>query len=155
MNASSLPLVRRTGAGVVLGALVVTMLVAALIHAFGKPDGSVAGEFATEGVAAVLGYAVAFGLAPWRPARSTSPRTAAERTAAVLAVLGALLVPICFWNPMPATFAIAAVLLLRWGAERPGRSVPALTRGTQLLAAAVIGVQLVWLVVHGVTAVAG
>jgi hypothetical protein len=133
---------------VVLGCLAVTVAAAGLVHAVGEPDGSYAGEVVAESVAAVIGYAVAFGLAWWRPSRSATPRPIAERTALVLAVLGALLVPVCFWNPMPATFAVAALVMHRWAAGRAGRSNPVLVRVTRWLCIVVVIAQAVALAVH-------
>ena len=139
---------RKLGIVVVLACFAVTLAAAGLVHAFGSSDGSFGGEAVTEGVAGVIAYAVAFGLAWWRPARTAAPRATAERTAVVLCVLGALLVPICFWNPMPASFAIAALIMVRWAAGRGGHGSATLVRITQLLAAVVLVAQLVVLTVH-------
>jgi hypothetical protein len=139
---------RIRGAGVVLGALAVTTLGQLLTHTFGHPTNSIGGEFVTETVAGLLGYVVAFGLGWWRPARSSTARTSSERTAVVVVVLGALLVPVCFWNPMPATFAAAGLLLVQWGRSGSGRSRPVLARAASGLAALVVAAQIIALVVH-------
>jgi hypothetical protein len=141
------------GLGVALAGLVVTGAAAGVVHAFARPGGTWPGELVAESVAAALGYVVAFGLGWWRPRRSASASTTAGWTALVLAVLGALLLPVCFWNPMPLTFAASAWLLLRWGrAADDGRDAEArtrpVTRVVPALAVAVVVVQVAALAVH-------
>jgi hypothetical protein len=149
---------RLRGLAVVVAGLIVTGGGAAIVHRFGTPDGTWAGEVGTESVAAALGYLVAFGLGWWRPRRSPDAHTAAARSSLVLALVGALLVPICFWNPMPLTFAASALLLIRWGrdagdagdarASRPARSNRSLELGVRVLCTAVLVAQAVAFVVH-------
>lgn len=141
---------RLLGLGLTVAGLVATLLGAAVVHVVGHPDGTFAGELVAEAVAGSLGYAVAFGLGWWRPRRSPDPAGSAGRTAVVLALLGAVLLPICYWNPMPLTFAASALLLLRWGRTAGGTTGidPRLRRSAAALSVVVVAVQVVAFVVH-------